>query len=327
MIGFLQQQLELYRVVNRLMSTERFDLIVVRLSILPLAFLLLSRSKMPFAIKTLGDVQGFAQARGIKGLVAKILKPINGWLYRQIVPRAVAIDCCTETHFHDHLKDYDLPQERLAVVENATDVLRFFPTDPHVAKASLGLSRFSPVFGFVGGMPADRGGMQMLDVAARLKRDFPNLGVVIVGDDYRGILASRTAELNLVNQVVLPGLVPYELIPSYVNSFDIGFALDRKERLQMTGNSYQKVRQYLACGKAVITCLNVTVPLVTERLVETVAPDNVAEIEQAVRRLLARDFADSSRHAERAIRFVRERLSTQYTLQQRLEFWDRRLCA
>ncbi|MEX0611876.1 MAG: glycosyltransferase [Pirellulales bacterium] len=326
-VGFLWQQAELYRIVKRMTSTARFDLIVVRLSVIPLAIYFLSRYNTRFAIKTLGDIQGFTQNRGLKGIVAKILGPINIWLFRRIVSRAIAVDCCTETHYRDHVKDFRLPEARLRVVENATNVARFTPGDPSAAKATLRLSRFTPVLGFVGGSPAERGGMQMLEVAAQLASDFPDLGVVIVGHDQGGLLKRRAKELGLEDRTALPGLVSYELIPTYVNSFDVGFALDRPERMQTTGNSYQKVRQYLACGKPVITCVEERSELVRQGLVESVAPDDLGALQSAVRKLLARDAGTRTRQGLIAVRFVRERLSTQFTLAQRFEFWDQQLRA
>jgi glycosyltransferase involved in cell wall biosynthesis len=323
--GFLWQQIMLYRIVRRLTSANRYDLIVVRLSLLPLAFHRLSKRSTPFAIKTLGEIQGFTANRGLKGIVAKALGPANSWLFRKIVPRAIAVDCCTQTHYRDHLNDYDLRDECLMVVENATNITRFRPGDPDEAKSRLGLSRFSPILGFVGGTPADRGGTQMLDVAARLTRDYPNLGVVIVGDDKGSILKRRAKELGMDDRTSIPGLVPYETIPDYVNSFDVGFALDRPERMRTTGNSYQKVRQYLACGKPVVTCVDERSELVQQDLVESVAPGDLAALERATRKLLSRDPAMRQRHTARATEFVRERLSTQFTLGQRLEFWGRLL--
>jgi glycosyltransferase involved in cell wall biosynthesis len=325
--GFLWQQLELYRIVNRLTHAGHYDLIVVRLSLIPLAFLLLSRHSTPFAIKTLGDVQGFARSRGLKGCVARVLAPINDWLFRKIVPRAVAVDCCTETHFRSHPIDYNIAREHLAHIENATNVTRFRPSDSAAAKASLGLTRFVPVLGFVGGSPAERGGLQLLELASRLAGDYPRLGVVIVGGDPDDVLKSRARNLGLEDRAVIPGVLPYEKIPIYVNSFDVGFALDQPGRMRLTGNSYQKVRQYLACGKAVVTCVEERSELAQRGLVENVAPDDLAGLELAVRSLLSRDDEARNAHAVRAPRFVSERLSTQVTLKQRLEFWEQRLDA
>ena len=325
LIGFLRQQLELYRLLKRFDLSGRHDLVVARLSLVPLAFWMWSLRGFPFAVKTLGAVQGFTRNPGLKGLIARLLAPINGLLFRSIIRRAIAVDCCTETHYREHLKDYSLPLERLQVIENATNVKRFSASKQGDARSQLGLSQFSPVLGFVGGSPADRGGQQMLNIASRLKEQFPQIGVVIVGDDRGGQLEGLMNELDLQEHVALPGLVAYEEIPLYVNTFDVGFALDRPERMVKTGNSYQKVRQYLACGKPVVTYVEEESDLNKHSLVESVHPDDEERLVQATLRVLRRDPAMQREHAVRSAKFVQERLSTEFTLAKRLRFWTHRL--
>ena len=325
LVGFLSQQLQLHSLVRRLHLQTPFDLIVVRLSVLPLAFYSLCRKPIPFAIKTLGEVQGFTQNRGVKGVIAKIAGPANGHMFRSIVSQAIAIDCCTETHFHEHMRDYQMSPGRLLVVQNATNVKRFRPGDPNSARKSLGLDRFQQVIGFVGGSPVDRGGMQMLELAVRLREHFPRLGVVIVGRDSAGVLRRRATELGVEDRAVITGEISYEDVPAFVNCFDLGIALDRPSRWQLTGNSYQKVRQYLACGKPAVTCIDPDSELVREGLVHSVTANDLESIESAVRRILSRSSAVRDEFSERAARFARAKLSTEVSLDQRLEFWERRL--
>lgn len=325
LIGFFRQQIALYLLLRRLERRADFDLVVARLSLLPFAFWLWSLRGNPFAVKTLGAVQGFTRNKGVKGILARTLAPLNGQLFRSIISRATAVDCCTETHYREHLKDYTIPPEQLQVVENATNITRFAPVEQEAAKEKLGFSQFSPILGFVGGSPADRGGQQMLRIAANIKDKYPNLGVVIVGADRDGVLAGMADKLGLQDRVVLPGLVAYEEVPTYVNSFDVGYALDHPERIVTTGNSYQKVRQYLACGKPVVTCVEQGSDLKQHALVESIHPDEEQLLQDATIRLLDRDELERAEHNVRAIQFVRERLSTQFTLAQRLCFWSRRL--
>ena len=325
LLGFLRQQYELGKLLRRMGTRGQFDLLVVRLSLLPLACYVAIGRGVPLAIKTLGEVQGFTQNKGLKGWIAKLLGPLNGFLFKQIVKRAIAIDCCTETHFQDHLRDYGLEPKRLTVVQNATNVVRFQPADTAAARAALGLERFSPIIGFVGGSPAERGGMQMLELASRLRATFPQLGVVIVGDDKQGQLQQRACQLRVEDRAWITGQVAYERVPAFIQAFDLGIALDRPARWQLTGNSYQKIRQYLACGKPVVTCIDSQSELVQAGLVEPVSADSLAEIETVVRRLLDRDPTSCEAFSQRAARYAREHLSTDVTLDQRLRFWKERL--
>ena len=202
-------------------------------------------------------------------------------LVKRIVQCSVAVDSCTDNLVRMHRQSFELPAEKISLVENATNVRRFAPQDKWLARSGLHLEQFDPILGYVGGYPAERGGMQMLETASRLAKEYPRLGIVIVGDDSDGRLRILARERGLGQRTVLPGVVPYDLVPGFVNCFDVCFALDRPERFLVTGNSYQKVRQYLACGKAVITCLDDHSLLVRETLVENVAPDDLAAIEAA----------------------------------------------
>jgi glycosyltransferase involved in cell wall biosynthesis len=325
LVGFLLQQRELYRQIRYLSSASPFDLMVVRLSLLPLGCAWLGERTLPLAIKTLGEVQGFTQNRGLKGAIAKLLGPPNAALFQRIVKRAIAVDCCTERHYYDHLHDYALDPEKLLVVQNATNVTRFYPGPVRDARTTLGFNHFDPVIGFVGGSPAERGGMQMLELAVRLRDSFPRLGIVIVGKDTNGSLQRRARELHVEDRALITGEVAYEEVPTYIRAFDLGMALDRPSRWQLTGNSYQKVRQYLACGKPVVTCIEPESELVRQGFVQPVPADDLAAIEHAVRSLLARTSSTQEAFTERAARFAREHLSTELTLDQRLQFWGQRL--
>jgi len=309
-VGFLLQQYELARNARRLLATGQFDLMVVRLSILPLAIFAIRRTATPYALKTVGEVQGLTRAAGWKGLAAKAIAPLNWRLWKGIIDSAVAVDACTETLARRHREDFSLTGDEILMVENATNVERFAPRDMVATKRSLGLLRFDQILGFVGGAPADRGGMQMLEVAVRLQGDYPKLGVAIVGGDKSGALARRSRELGIEDRTVLPGVVPYDAIPTYVNSFDIGFALDRPEPDAGHRQLVPKVRQYLACGKPVVTCMDNDSDLMRQGLVQNASPDDLDALERAVRALLERDAHTCARHAKRATKFVRERLST-----------------
>jgi glycosyltransferase involved in cell wall biosynthesis len=280
---------------------------------------------VPYAVKTLGEIQGFMRNRGLKGLVCKTLGRLNWHLTRCFVQGAVAVDACTEKLLGQHYRSLRIPRGRLLKVENAANVQRFAPRDPKQSRAALQLEHLDPVLGYVGGFPVERGGLEMLEVAARLRRGYPRLGVVIVGEPGAERLRERARALGLEDCAVIPGRVSYDEIPTYVDSFDVCFAVDRPERFRRAGNSYQKIRQYLACGKPVVTCAEEDSFLLREGLAESVDVDDLSSVEAATRKLLARDEGRRRRHAARAVGYAREYLSTAAALNQRVDFWNRRL--
>ena len=323
--GFLRQQWELKNKIWHLLAQQSFDLVVLRVGVLPLGFYLTRKMPVPYAVKTFGDYRGFEQKAGLKGLIGTSISRFNRFLVRHILAGALAIDTVTEILRKAHAKEFGLPTERLRVIENATNTRRFVAQDPTVARSATQIGNFHPVLGYVGGRPTERGGMQMLEVAARILDDYSRLGVVIVGKGDLERLRKRAQELGIEDHVVIPGQVPYEKIPSYVNSFDVCFALDRADRFRQIGNSDQKVRQYLACGKPVVTRATDDSFLVKENLAAIVEVDDLDAIERATRRFLDWDDPMRRQHAVRVISYVRERLSTEATLSRRIEFWSQRL--
>ena len=321
-LGFLLQQLELKKKIQRLLAQQSFDLIATRLGVLPLGFCLADKRNVPYAVKTLGAVQEFTRNRGLKGLICKSIGWFNLYVYRKIIARALAVDACTELLLKSHESEFGLPSDRLLLQGNATNVGRFFPQDTSKARAALHIEHLDPVLGFAGGYPADRGGMEMLDVAKRLLGEYPNLGVVILGGQGAERLRSRASELGIADQTMIPGQVPYDEVPLYMNAFDICFGLDRPERFQRWGNSYQKVRQYLACGKPVISCLPAGSTLLRENLVESVDADDLDAIEAITRGFLGRSERARRLHAERAVAYARKHLSSEAALNRRIDFWN-----
>jgi glycosyltransferase involved in cell wall biosynthesis len=321
-LGWFRQQMQLRAEIHRLEAAEAFALIVIRIWILPLG-LCLAGTSAPYVLKSLGAVHEFKKLPvGWARLLARLLGPLNDLLSRRVIQRALAIDTCTELLVDRNRRDFALPASRVLLCGNATNVDRFAPRRTEDARAALGMASWDPVLGFIGSRPTVRGAMTLLDVAARMVHDYPRLGVVIVGDE-EGPLGKRAGELGLGGRVLTPGTVPYEDAPTYVNAFDVCFGFDRPQRVVETGNSYLKIRQYLACGKRTVTCLPADSPLVREGLVRNAGPADLDSIEKATRELLSWDDETISRHAARCAAYARRHLSTEVALDRRVDFWNK----
>jgi hypothetical protein len=91
------------------------------------------------------------------------------------------------------------------------------------------------------------------------------------------------------------------------------------------GNANQKIRQYLACGKRVVTCLPGDSFLTREGLVRNVPADDLDSLMDATRELLGWNEEAIRRQRERSVAYARRHLSTEATLNRRVDFWNRRL--
>jgi len=327
LFGFIRQQLQLKKEIRRLLAEQSFDLVVIRMGALPLGLYLARKMPAPYVLKTVGEVLGgaFADSKGLKRLVCNSLAGCNLFLVRNVIQGAIGLDACTEQLLQQHERSFGLPRDDLLLCRNATNVQRHAPRATSDAKAALKLSHFDPVLGYSGGKPARQGGMQILAITARMLEDYPRLGAVIVGGDEE-LLLDRARELGISDHVVIPGLLPYDQIPAYVNSFDICFALDRADRFERVGNSYQKIRQYLACGKRVVSRRGTDDDsLFNEELVRSVDPADSDCIERVTRELLSWDDDRKRRHAARCVAYAREHLSTEVSLNRRVDYWEMRM--
>ena len=317
-----------FRLANSLLSSGKFDFIVFRLSDLPLVESCITRryNKIPYAVKTLGMLDALLQQTGLKGILGKLLAPVGLTLFRDLATRAVAIDACTQILIDYHQSRLGLPRCKLRLIENSTNTDRFYPIDKMKARSRTGLRAFDPIVGYVGGRPWDRGGNQMVEVAPNLLKRYSSLGMVIVGEG-PGLerLKMRTRELGIDGNFVFVGAVPYDRVPDFINAFDVCISFDTKDRLKTYGNSSQKVRQYLACGKPVVSGPGGNHFLEKERLGSIVEVNDLEQIRNALIFWLCLTEEQHQAFRLRAREFATKHLSVRKALDDRIDLWNDKL--
>jgi glycosyltransferase involved in cell wall biosynthesis len=88
------------------------------------------------------------------------------------------------------------------------------------------------------------------------------------------------------------------------------------------GNASQKIRQYIACGKPVISGSDGNEFLVEEQLGSNVDPNNIEEIASAVNYWLAMNREEEKAHSERAYQYALRNLSVENAIQKRVAIWN-----
>ena len=325
-VGQFRGQIDLVQKVSKVLREESIDLVVARIGLMPLGFrYLMGRFETPFAIKTLGDVRFLRRYTGLKGLLGSVLAPLHESITGAVVSRAIALDACTPELVDAHMRDFSVESAAIRLIPNATNIQRFCLRDRDQARTRLGVDHLDPILGFVGGDPVARGGPQVIRTAARLSGEYPRIGMVIVGGGI-GPLRQLATRLGVGDRCVLPGVVPYDQVPDYISTFDVGFGLESSAtRLGAVGNSFQKIRQYVASGVPVIGSLAGSEFLVGASLGSGVDDQDDDAIDNATRHWLA--MADEGRpeFRRRASDYARRHLSTERTLHDRMEFWSTRL--
>lgn len=299
---------------------HRPDLIVMRLGVFSVAEFLLTcvfARNTPYAIKTAGD--GTFPVFDRKTLVVRALKPVNHWIHRILVRRAIAVDVVSPAQ-QQRLQEMAGRDANVIWVDNGVNTERFSPICAADAKARVGLPGNAFVIGYAGNFPVERGVEQLVNVVKRLAKEGWNIHGLVVGEDEATReLAANVMDCGYQEQFSFVGQVPYTDVPNYMGAMDLGMSL-RRGNLQSA--SELKVRQYIACGKPVLVSPGVNEFVMESGIGRVVDPDDMDEIQEAVlhyMRLSPEEYAQVSRRArDNAV----AHLSYEAKVKERVALWQ-----
>ena len=170
------------------------------------------------------------------------------WLERRILRSAAGV-VVVSGYLRDYVHELGVPDERIRVTPNAVDAERFDPerVDGETVRARFGLEG-STVVGFAGSFTKWHGLDLLLQAAADLMPEFPDLKLLLVGDGARRRASEQMAEeLGIAERVVFTGKVPHAEMPTYMAAMDLG--------VMPASNVYgspMKVFEYMSMGKPAV---------------------------------------------------------------------------
>ncbi len=238
-----------YLKIARKLSKENFDIIVCRFVGIPLIPFLMKfmNKEKKVAIKTaaLWYVDDIKSNNFLDRIYIKLRDSIYHYMYQ----KAAVIDTALPYAKEHIAKELNIDRRKVFLVENGINTDKFSLNNKFLVKEVEGCW---PVLGFMGSLPSSRGGVQILEVSKRIIKKYPNLGVIILGqDDHINTIVSNLIAIGV--KVAFPGKVSYSKIEQYVRSMTIGFSFYEEKTVGIHGNASQKVRQYLSCGKPVFS--------------------------------------------------------------------------
>ncbi|HOD36077.1 MAG TPA: glycosyltransferase family 4 protein [Syntrophales bacterium] len=322
---FLRHTVSQIRHAEKLTRKKSFDLLVFRLDILPFApWYITRKSGIPYVNRHLAkNLMSVLSSKG--GLIGKSLEPLNRILIKKLVVSAALSDTVSYNQVVYLKNALKIDESKIICIDNTVNTSRFFPVPINEARKKLGIEKFDPIIGYVGNHPLLRGGEHLIRVAPKLMQKYPSLGVLILGDD-GGLerLKKIAVDLKVETNCVLPGLVPYDQVPSYINSIDVGVSILQSKEF---GASEQKVRQYLACGKPVVATPGSNEFIAEEQLGSLLNNDEFESIAHELDRWLSLDTHDRVKFSVRARDYAENHLSLKESVRNRLRYWSERLVA
>jgi glycosyltransferase involved in cell wall biosynthesis len=165
----------------------------------------------------------------------------------------------------------------IAVVPNGVDGDSFRPLDAGECRRALGLDPQALFVGYFGNMEPDRGVADLVDAVQLLRDGGAPVQLLVCGREDASTPLDR-------DWISFRGMVPHELMPSYLNASDVLAVPYRLSPFMDMGASC-KIAEYLACGRPVASTA-------TPNLLANF-PEQAAQLGEAICR--ARDPQDLAR--------------------------------
>jgi glycosyltransferase involved in cell wall biosynthesis len=147
--------------------------------------------------------------------------------------------------------EYNIDKNHVGIWSSGVSLQNFnFEATDHINETRLGSKEF--IVAYHGTLSQSRGLQETVKAIKLLKNKYPDIAFFILGDGKaKDELESLRRELDLENNVFLHKSVPYEDVPEYIASCDIGI-LPFPNLNWWRVSSPLKLMEYLAMGKTVI---------------------------------------------------------------------------
>ena len=179
---------------------------------------------------------------------ALVLDGIAKWMEIQAYKKCDILACVSETLKDILVQDYDIPADKIILVNNGVDI-DFLNPELHQP------SRIFPGFtiGFVGSLYAWSGLNLLLEAIAELRKTGFDISLVVVGDGAMKSAWEKLAEdLGISENVAFIGRVPRKQVPQYIDGFDVGFSGQVQLQMGQMYLSPMKLYEYMSMAKPVV---------------------------------------------------------------------------
>ncbi len=246
-------QLRLFFCLCRDIRSNRPDIIYIRNSQLLFIPAIVSKIfRVPSVLEANGKILDEEKQRRLSllGRVLSALKILR-FIESFNVKSAKKIIAVTEGIKEYFVKNYKTLPAKIEVVANGVDIEALKPIESSDVRAQLNLDKDSIYIGYIGSFYSWQGLRYIAKASKIVIGKRPDAKFLIVGNgDERDYLTSFVKNNKLENSIEISPAISHNLVPLYVNAFDICLCYPNKFRAGAT--SPFKVYEYLACAKPVL---------------------------------------------------------------------------
>lgn len=202
--------------------------------------------------------------------------------------RANKIIAVTEGLKREITKRYNIPEEKVTVIENGVNTEIFKPMNNILdLKKKYGLTE-KKIVTFVGVLEPWQGLEYLVESAKTVIKNKPDALFLIIGNGpLKNFLIKKVRDGKIEENFVFTGSVPYEEVPIYINMSDICVATFILKRNNKIGISPLKIYEYMACGKAIVCSKIKNLHFLDEiKAGILVEPENPYQLSEAILKLL-----------------------------------------
>lgn len=206
------------------------------------------------------------------------------WFYKLLelwMLRHMQRVCIVAESMRQPLHEAGIPADRIILIENGIDMMRFRPDGSAMSRGELGIPRDAFVFGGVMRFSAEKNPLGLLDAFTQIARDVPNAWLVLAGDGpQRDEFERSLHESGLDTRIRLLGARsdPERIYPL----FDCFVMPSLSEGLPLA------LLEAMACGRQVVASSVGQIATVLENLDARLVPaGNTVALVEAMRRALS----------------------------------------
>jgi len=152
------------------------------------------------------------------------------------------------------IDQYDLPQSKVHMILNGTDLLLTNKNDKIYARKQIGLPADCFCLGFVGTIYDRYDFDSILNATVLSQSDIPHLYFAVIGDGpFLNELKNKVTELDLTKKTIFTGYLQPDKLAEVLPAADIGLSILNKAHSLTYGPVTTKLSTYAACHLSVVT--------------------------------------------------------------------------